>query len=774
MNFIRVIMKLWLLKSLLIVIAICLNFSSSAFSGNNRVIHGNVYSPSGEPLEGVSVLLQNQGQTSIGAATDNTGGFILNTYPAIAGDYKLIIKAIGYYDTSIALSSKIETTTRINITLSEKPINVGSMVVHPSLPLTEKTLDIPREQLAREARHALIATNPVGAIRSPQVAREGSYHSSRLNINGLNPVYYVNGIDMSRNPDHYGMFSILPGPVIENLSLVTSASDASINSPAVIEFATVKPFNQNPNSEIDLSFIDGTGSIFMGDNKFYFLTSIRKSVLDRLADELNSSSSGRSIPPTNFRDIFISSGTRVSRSTTLFIDSYIANDYLSYNLNGTQMNPDGITTCQNTGERFLSLRMENLTSNLLFKAGAAVKENSEDYSAGSIERHSQEAFHVNLSSYTRTFYGNTSLEYQYKATGIKIGGNLKYDNDKYLRMSQTNWNFLPPDAASDIPYIYQSELNRYYGSYENRDSQISGAAFLNIAQDYAGYRLQSGVRGEQFDYLAKKLIPVYRLSLMRKPRSYGTSIISYGTFAETPVGRVLNPYQVLIDDNLSNLLPIETTQFTLKHEIGSLSLVIFRQTSSNLPRIAPDFTKVSNHSDPDSGFISIKSDGKLKSYGLDIGLNLNKVFSQRLKIKTYYAYGKTVKTTYGVTVPYEFSSPHRLYGSLEYNLSKSLIIGGDFSSHTGYRFSTIPTAVNPHDLNIYTEDFYRMALREENSHRFNLNLIANIYAEMNCGHCRVFGVVSNITNRKNSIIKTADGFVYDARLLPSIGLKYQF
>jgi hypothetical protein len=33
--------------------------------------------------------------------------------------------------------------------------------------------------------------------------------------------------------------------------------------------------------------------------------------------------------------------------------------------------------------------------------------------------------------------------------------------------------------------------------------------------------------------------------------------------------------------------------------------------------------------------------------------------------------------------------------------------------------------------------------------------------------------VANVTNRSNPIINTADGFVYDAGILPSLGLRYQ-
>lgn len=763
-----------ILKTSSLVLWVCVVNITAVLGAPDRNLQGIVVSKSGKPLVGVSVILQYDTKTISGAATDSQGRFKLNPPALSVGDCKIKFSVIGYKDTSVTSSLFCDSTNPVSITLIEMPIEIGRIVVNPQAKLPEKSLDLPRQQLARETRRSLIATNPVGAIKAPEVTRVGSYHSSRLKINGLNPEYYINGMEMGQNPDHYGMFSILPGPVIENLGLSTFGNDASFGSPSIIEFTTARPFAQKPNSEIDLSFIEGTGSIFMGDERFFFLSSIRKSILDRLADRLNSGSSGRSIPPTNFRDIYLSSGVKASPNSTLLIDSYITGDYLAYDLNGTQINPDGISTMQDTGDRYLSLRYERIKGNAYIKLGAAAKDNTENYSARSIENHSQETFHVELNSHERIYLADGSIDYQLNKTSLKFGGSLKYFTDKYLNMNQINWNFLPPDAASDILYIYQRELNRFYGSYENNSSQLSNDAYLTLTQKIANYELRLGGRIEYFDYLAEKISPVYRLSIVRKSEEYGSINLSYGTYAASPVSRTLEPYQILIDANLTRLAPIVTELISVKYEIGPLTLGGFRQKVDNFPRIAPDFSKIAERNIPDSGFISMKSDGKINTDGCEIGLHFANLFSSRLELRAYYAYGKSAKTTFGVTVPYELSSPHRLFAEADYKLTRYFSFGADFSSHSGYRYSTIPASIFPRDLNIYTPEVYQAALRTENSSQFNLNMIANVYTEFDFGRCQIFGVVSNITNRKNSIIKTADGFIYDASLIPSIGLKYKF
>jgi len=54
-----------------------------------------------------------------------------------------------------------------------------------------------------------------------------------------------------------------------------------------------------------------------------------------------------------------------------------------------------------------------------------------------------------------------------------------------------------------------------------------------------------------------------------------------------------------------------------------------------------------------------------------------------------------------------------------------------------------------------------------------ININSDLFAEFNLGRCRIYATLTNISNRRNPIIRTADGFIYDAGILPSIGLKYK-
>lgn len=103
---------------ILFSIYLTLGFSFYLFS--QGTIAGNIKDDSGNPMEGVSISLEN---ASFGVASNSKGDFLIDKIPF--GDYTIVISAIGY------------TTYKEKLRLTEKPINLRVVLSPESYLLNE-------------------------------------------------------------------------------------------------------------------------------------------------------------------------------------------------------------------------------------------------------------------------------------------------------------------------------------------------------------------------------------------------------------------------------------------------------------------------------------------------------------------------------------------------------------------------------------------------------------------------------------------------------------
>jgi len=736
---------------------------------HGKILDGTVIGIENERIVCAKVSLR-AGEFEKTILSDASGNFICKLPDKALDSLSVVISSIGYESRSFILPFVSDTLAAVFV-LNEKPIDFGAVTVTSAPTQRKIASSLTNRQIDAMARHSLMASNPISAVRGPQMIREGSSHSAKIRMSGTNPVYYINGIEMGQDPNHYGMFTIVPGSVVDQLAVYSWGTNAAYGTPSSIELSTQKPFGKGTMKEIDLSFIEGTGTFYFGSDKIFILSSVRKSVLDRLADRISNSADKSTIPPTNFRDFFVSSGIKASKNTLLFTDHYFVGDYLVYNLDSTPQNPDGISPYQHTGEQYNGIRIENISPHLIFKAGGAVRSRFETYVAQT-PKEDAGAFAVDLRSMETTMLGNASADINYGATILSLGGNIEYTPRKRIHMIQSNWNFLPPDALSDYPYVYQDELNTLFGSMDKVETQSERAAFVSICRSIGPLKIENGLRFEQFPDLGDKSALLYRNSVRLDFGAPGLLELFHGTYATHPVGPISDSYQALIFDNLFGLYPIETEIAAAAYVAGPIKLCGFRKTISHLPRLVPDFSRIDEAGVAEEGFLSMQSTGRLHAVGGDITFDFENL-ANRLDIYAYYAYTRAQKIASGIAIPYELNAPHKFFGELNCRIGSRVSAGGNFSFRTGFRY-TEPSADPAVWSERYTEDYYLAALENENQRQFPDNIVSNLFLNLNLGRADIYCALTNISDRRNPIISTAGGFIYDTGLLPSVGMKYRF
>lgn len=92
---------------------------------------------------------------------------------------------------------------------------------------------------------------------------------------------------------------------------------------------------------------------------------------------------------------------------------------------------------------------------------------------------------------------------------------------------------------------------------------------------------------------------------------------------------------------------------------------------------------------------------------------------------------------------------------------------------SGYPYSPSRQVLYYSEQSNYTETYYQSMLQQENSLSFKPNGALNLYATFSLGAATLSLAVTNATNRYNPIISSPSGYVYDAGILPSVGLRWQ-
>ncbi|MDF1545908.1 MAG: hypothetical protein P1R58_12510, partial [bacterium] len=267
---------------------------------------------------------------------------------------------------------------------------------------------------------------------------------------------------------------------------------------------------------------------------------------------------------------------------------------------------------------------------------------------------------------------------------------------------------------------------------------------------------------------------LFRQTIEYRVSRSGRLSLFFGRFAESPINRILEPYQVLILDQREQLNPIRTTLLSLGYQHNQVRVSLFGKRIDDRPVLVPNFDEQSDLAASSDDRLRIRSKGSLRLIGGEINYETEQLFGSELSALAYYGYTQAVKNSGGIETDYELNARHRFYGELEYPLSNRWAVGGDASVRSGlpYTRSNLPLAASTGDSN--SRDYFESYLTEENSERFPVNYSVNLHSKLTFGNTELFLNVANITNRANPIISTANGFVYDAGIMPSVGLRVKF
>jgi hypothetical protein len=715
-------------------------------------------------------MLFSDGRPIGGAATDSYGRFKIS-FSVLPNDLEIKVSSIGYQEFRQALSSG-EIGRSLTIRCVPSTLELSAITVRPAPEPSLMKLSIPSTRLMAISSRSLMVTNPTAAIQYPQIARIGSVHSTQIRINGTSPVFHLNGISIGSDPNHFSMFSVVPSTIVDQIDFRPQGTDASFGLPSIIDFKTASAFEDRSSSEINFSTLELTGTVRNSGRSHYLIGAARKSILDHIVNSLDLSSQQAAIPPTSFADLFLTTGLRLSSHWQVGLDQYHVRDYLAFNTASSSELESAVQTYQRAREDYIGLRMNGLYGRTLLTTTLAVRDGKRSYEAEPDDEKSH-SVHVKLDEQMTTYLGNLSAEVDLGSWQLKTGGRIETAPHRSVSLSQNNWNFLPPFNTSDNPYIYQVALNRLYGDVERTIDQRSTAAYLSLSKQLGPLTIIGGARHETFSHLAGDALNA-RLSATLRTGERSNLTLFYGGFAEDPVTTVLEPYQVLIRTYVNELKPIATELYAADYTIGPAKLSLFHKTLSDIPEISPDFDQpYTNTGEMNPDFLMMRSEGKVVFNGGSLAIDLPRLFHDRLSLYGSYAYTEATRTEHGISFPYEANAKHRVQTQLEYALSRKVKIGSELAVRSGYRYSPNRPVMYYSEPSIYNEEYYSGVLKKENSLTFPTNAALNLYANFTLGRVTLNIAITNATNRYNPIIKSPSGYIYDAGILPSFGLRWQ-
>lgn len=756
----------WLL--ILIIGCNCL-----AATPDQQSIHGKVVNARNEAAIGASIILTAHNKIVSGTMSGPDGKFVISYRTPEIDSLTLQISSIGFMPDTIPVA-QLRDATELIVTLKEKSIEIGSVTVKSPAHRRSDQITMNQKELSEESRNSLVPTNPIGAIQQPQTVRVGSMHSSKLRVSGTSPSYYLNGTSIGQDPHHYGVFAIIPGPAVEKFRFYPHGTPAKYGRASVVEMDTPRFPEKRFQGEFDLSAVEATGLAMIGSDRWYVLGTLRKSVLDKLIEHIEYSSQRRTIPPTNFQDIVISSGIKLSDHFRLLYDQYDTRDFLDYQTQPTSLNAKGIAAFQHVGEQYFGSRLEGQGARWRLTLRTSVRSTNEKYLASSNGADFSSGIHVNLSGSQREESAGAEAHLLLPKTDLTFGQQIEYISSKRVDLVQHNWNFMPPDDASDNIFPYQNELNQLFGEYHAHARELNGATYISIKRHLAHIDLETGVRAEHFDRLARRQELLTRHFLTISTSENGRIELFYGMFAENPASRLLDPYQVLIQAYLSNLRAIRTEMVTCAYCIGPVTFEAFHKRMHYLPIIGPDNAAINAQGQVTEDFLQVQSMGKLIFTGGDVSLNCEKLFSSRMDLTCFYGYSKADKIIGSLTVPYELNAAHTFYINSRYHVSRVISLGCDVHLRSGLYYTPSYSGMANKSSTRYSNQYYQSILALENSCRFPTNFGLNLRLDLSFGETEIFLVVTNATNQSNPIIHNSDGYIYDAGILPMLGVKHSF
>lgn len=210
-------------KNLQLLLYLFLILPGLIFAGTTGKIAGTVTdADTGDPLPGINIIIEG---TSLGAATDLDGGYVINNIPP--GNHVVIASGVGFQRKRF-VDVKVVTdfTTRLDFTMSTESIEVETVVVQAEAPLVRQDLTSSYTSIDAET----IETLPVESITQLLTLQAGITQGvgGELHIRGGRSseiAYSVNGVSISNPYDNTRTVGIATN-AIQELSVVSGTFNA--------------------------------------------------------------------------------------------------------------------------------------------------------------------------------------------------------------------------------------------------------------------------------------------------------------------------------------------------------------------------------------------------------------------------------------------------------------------------------------------------------------------------------------------------------------------
>lgn len=741
-----------------------------AESNSQKVAAGQVLSRDNQPIVGATVSYESKDGVR-GVITDSNGRFLLLLPNESRDTVLLTIRSLGYHTRSMAIALSLKNQYEllpVIIVLTESTTELTGMTVTSPRDASKTTQQ--SDQIMKRARQSLVPTNVSPTLIDPHLSRAGSMHSGQVRLAGTNPVYQLNGQSIGQDPNHFEALTLIPSSALTSTSIQSLGTSVMHRQLAAIELNAHPTFNGKNKTEVQASTVEMTGTSRYSGENIAGAISIRQSVINQVLGDFTANGSIKSIPPTNFTDLFVSAAYRVNRHTTLSFDQFAGTDQLEFNTSDLFDEPAAgkVDLNQKSTDIISLLKMSSRGLNSHWSVGVSRRSTDEIYAAvpqSALSRLSLdlEGRHENIAARAEAGW-NLSDE-----TRIESGVELEAITRQDLSLSQTYWNFLPPFWNTDAEHPYQSWLNSEYANIQlSQQSQNGGLSFGFSTHLRPSFQLEAGVRGDYFSELLDHADLSYRLRAKVDLNSKSTLQLFHGTSSESPISGLLEPYQVLIRDQISLLSPIRSSLTSASFSTGRLTLSLYQKWQHHLPVFLP----VDNAAETES-FLQMRSIGSARYWGGAVNVSNIKLFSPKLTADLSYTYSQAWRYEAGAVYPHELHSPHRLEGGIQFAASRQLNLAGSFMVRSGYPYSPIRIPSSSR-ATVLDRSIYEQSLVEMNSNHFPVHGYLNLYGEYRFGNTVIFGSVSNVTNRANALVHHPRGFLYDTSLLPTIGVKLSF
>ncbi len=328
----------------------------SVFATSPVVIRGHVVDTAGAPVGGATVTAFDTGIKLAAAECSQTGAFSLTLNVPPGTVISIRATAVGFHEGTVTVTAAPDSPS-VTIVCSSRIIERSGIEVTANRPDVVSAYRWNSAEIDHGATSSVVQSNPLAVVRHPQMAHFGLNLASQFRIDGSIPRYYLNGMSIGADPTHFGIFAVVPAPAVNQLYFSPQGTPASYPVPSVIDFRSTNQFTVKHQGEASLSVVDGTASYLWSTEQYFASATVRRSLMDKLASQVNLGSSRHEIPVPDFTDLFLGLGLKISNSLRVLYDQYHVSDALEYALSQKSGALGEVVTNQESSEDHASIKL---------------------------------------------------------------------------------------------------------------------------------------------------------------------------------------------------------------------------------------------------------------------------------------------------------------------------------------------------------------------------------------------------------------------------------